>query len=287
MPAMPTRIPLRPRSRGLLASLFSTPHPVIGMVHLLPLPGSPRWRGDMDEVVARAVRDARALKAGGADGAILENFGDSPFVAGRVEPACVAALAVALRACVEATGLPFGVNVLRNDPATALAVALAGGGCFVRTNVHTGAMVTDQGILEGRAAETMRERARLGAERIPVFADVLVKHAHSLVPRDPAAAALEAVGRGHADALLVTGPATGMPASQRDVALVRDAVPGVPLLVASGINPRNLPILGRLADGVIVGTSLKEGGRVEAPIDPARVRALVKAARKAFGDVRK
>jgi hypothetical protein len=237
----------------------------------------------MDRILERAVNDARALRAGGVDGAVIENYGDVPFLAGSVDPACAAAMAVALRACVAATGLPFGVNVLRNDPVAALGVALAGGGRFIRTNVHTGAMVTDQGILQGRAAETMRERVRLRAGHVAVFADILVKHAVSIGDREPRGAARDAVERGLADAVLVSGPATGSRADFREVAAVRDAVPRTPLLVASGAVPRDMRLIASIADGVIAGTTIKKGGRTENPVDPARVKALVAAARRAWG----
>jgi len=268
---------------GLLESIFGTAHPVVGVVHLLPLPGSPRWGGNLDRVLDRAVKDARALRAGGAHGAVIENFGDLPFVAGNVEPACVAAMTAALRECVAASRLPFGVNVLRNDGPAALAVALAGGGRFLRTNVHTGTMATDQGILEGRAAETLRDRARLRAGKVAIFADVLVKHGSPLGEREPRREAADAVERGLADAVLATGRATGLKADYREVAAVRDELPGVPLLVASGVEPLDLPVVAALADGVIVGTFLKKGGRTGNPVDPARVRALVAAARRSWG----
>jgi membrane complex biogenesis BtpA family protein len=266
----------------ILESIFGTPHPVIGMVHLLPLPGSPRWGGRMDRVLDRAVKDARALRAGGADGAILENYGDLPFVAGDVEPACVAAMTAALRACVEASGLPFGVNCLRNDAPAALAVALAGGGRFVRANVHTGAAVADQGILEGRAPETLRDRARLRAGHVAIFADVLVKHAAAFGERDARREARDAVERGLADGILLTGERTGGKADYREVARARDELPSVPLLVASGIEPLSLPVVACIADGVVVGTYLEKGGRTGSPVDASRVRAIVKAARRAW-----
>lgn len=268
---------------GLLESIFGTAHPVIGVVHLLPLPGSPRWGGSLDRVLDRAVKDAKALRAGGAHGAIVENYGDLPFVKGNVEAACVAAMTAAVRECAAASRLPLGVNVLRNDGPSALAIALAGGGRFLRTNVHTGTMATDQGILEGRAAETLRDRSRLGAGHVAVFADVLVKHGSPLGEREPRQGAVDAVERGLADAVLATGRATGTKADYREVAAVKDELPGTPLLVASGIEPIDLPVVARIADGVIVGTWLKKGGRTESPVDPARVRALVKSARTAWG----
>lgn len=266
----------------ILESIFGVRHPVIGVVHLLPLPGSPRWGGSLDRVIEHAVKDARALKGGGAHGVIVENYGDLPFVAGDVEAATVAAMTAAALVCADATHLPLGVNCLRNDAPAALAVALACGGRFVRANVHTGAMVTDQGILQGRAAETLRDRARLKAGRIAIFADILVKHASPLGERDPRRAARDAVERGLADAVLLTGAATGSKADYREVALVRDEMPEVPLIVASGIEPLDLPVVAQLADGVIVGTSLKRSGLTANPVDPARVRALVKAARRAW-----
>ena len=267
---------------SLLESLFKTKHPVIGMVHLAPLPGSPRWGGSMDRVLERALVDAKALRRGGAHAFVIENYGDLPFDGGSVEPACTAAMAVALRACREATGLPAGVNVLRNDTAAALGVAIAGGAVFIRTNVHTGSMVGDQGILQGKAATTMRERARLGADGIAVFADILVKHAVPLGERDPRRAAREAVERGLADGLLATGTATGARLDFRELAAIRDEVEAAPLLVASGTTPRDMALIASLADGVIAGTVLKVDGKTSNPVDPARVRALVRAAAKAW-----
>jgi membrane complex biogenesis BtpA family protein len=267
----------------LLESIFATPHPLVGMVHLLPLPGSPRWGGDLGKVVDRAVRDAKALKAGGADGAVIENYGDLPFLPGRVDAACVAAMAVALRACVEASGLPFGVNVLRNDAVSALGIAMAAGGRFIRVNVHTGAMLTDQGILDGRAHETIRERARLGAKGIAIFADVLVKHGAPLTERNPRQEARDAVDRGMADAVLVTGPSTGVHPDYRELAAVGDELEETPVLVASGIEPADMRLVAALADGVLAGTSLKKGGQTTSPVDVARVKALAAALRRAYG----
>src|SRR5690606_2253475 len=149
---------------------------IIGMVHLLPLPGAPRWAGSLDEVRERALADARALEAGGVDGIIVENFGDAPFHPDAVPAETIAAMTALTTGVVRAVGLPVGVNVLRNDAAAALAVAAAAGARFIRVNVHTGAMLTDQGWITGRAHETLRLRARI-APTVAIAADVLVKHA--------------------------------------------------------------------------------------------------------------
>jgi len=247
---------------------------LIGVVHLLPTPGAPRAKGGMAPLLARAVSDARALVRGGCDGLIVENYGDVPFHARELPPETIAALALAVAAVRELAGaLPVGVNALRNDARAALGICACTGAGFLRVNVHTGAAVSDQGLLEGRAAETLRERARLCPSAL-VLADVHVKHATPLGSESLVEAARDARERGLADALVLSGRATGAPPQARELEQVRAAVPRVPLLVGSGLNERNAAELLAFADGAIVGTSLKRGGRVEAPVDERRVAAL-------------
>ena len=138
---------------------------IIGVVHLLALPGSPGWQGDLDEVVGHAMRDAEALAQGGIDAVIFENFGDVPFLTGPIPPEAVAAMGVVIDRVAKSIDVPFGVNVLRNDPIAALGLAYATGGEFIRVNVHTGVMVTDQGIIEGGAAETVETTVGAGGGR--------------------------------------------------------------------------------------------------------------------------
>lgn len=264
------------------ATIFPDRPPLIGMVHLLPLPGAPRYGGDPAAVLERALADARALASAGYDGLLVENYGDVPFFRDAVGPETVAAMAVIVARVAGETGLPVGVNVLRNDARAALAVAVASGARFVRVNVHTGATATDQGVIEGRAAETLRERARLRAD-VAILADVLVKHGAPIGPSDPALVARDATERGLADALLVTGVATGAPADAGRLKAVRAAVPGTPVLVASGLTPENAPSLLPHADGAIAGTFPKVDGVTEAPVDPARAAALARAFREAYG----
>lgn len=252
---------------------------IIGVVHLLPLPGSPGWKGDLDSVVEHALRDAEALAGSGVDAVIFENFGDVPFLSGPVPPETVAAMAVVIEGVANSVEVPFGVNVLRNDPIAALALAYATGGEFIRANVHTGVMVTDQGIIEGRAEDTVRRRSALGAP-VKLLADVLVKHAVPLGNQDIRDAAKAAVLRGLADGLIVTGSFTGEEADLSDVKAVKEVVPeSVPVLVGSGVTQGNIGSYLEWADGVIVGTSLKRDGVVSNPVDRGRVEGLVSAGR--------
>jgi len=277
------------RMRGKFLDRCGRKKVLLGMVHLPPLPGSPGHRGESVESIARrARRDAEAILAGGMDGWVLENFGDVPFRKERVPPHVIAIMtriALSLPGGEGRRPALRGVNVLRNDAPGALAVAFAAGLDFIRVNVHAGAMVTDQGIVEGRAAETLRERARLGAS-VAVAADVLVKHAAPLaggVLADPAASARDLVERALADALIVSGPATGSPTDLGRLRAVAAAVPGTPVLAGSGATDGTIADLLEVAAGAIVGTWLKEGGDVRAPVDRRRVRAIVGAAARAGG----
>lgn len=261
-----------------LSDLLGVSKALIGMVHLLPLPGSPRWRGSMEEVVERALEDARALAAGGMDALLVENHGDVPFSRERVDAATVAAMARVITEVRRAVHLPVGVNVLKNDAQSALAVATATGARFIRVNVHTGAVVADQGIIQSDAAATLRCRRLLSAD-IKIFADVQAKHGAPLAPVEIEQEARDSVARGLADALVVSGKATGEATPLEDVKRVRSAIRETPLLVGSGVTPDTVAELLSVADGAIVGTFLKRDGRLGNPVDPERVKRLAEAAR--------
>ncbi len=238
--------------------------PALGMIHLPPLPGSPGWGGDMAAVRAVALADARALYEGGLRALMVENYHDVPFHPDRVPAVTVAALSVVaadLRAALPDCTL--GVNVLRNDVDSALAVAVATGAHFVRCNVHVGAAVTDQGPLTGEAWRTLRRRRELGAD-VGILADVRVKHARPLVERPLVEEAADLRLRGLADAIIVTGPATGAAADPDDLAALRAALPDCPLLVGSGVTADTVASFVPAADGVIIGSSLQSGGRISA-----------------------
>ena len=247
------------------------------MVHLPPLPGSPGFDGDRSAIRERAVEDARALAAGGVDGILLENFGDAPFLPGSVPRHVVASLTAVAVHVAEAVDAAVGVNVLRSDAASALAVAQASGCRFVRANVWTGARLTDQGIVEGCAHEVTRLRAALGAD-VRVLADVDVKHSAPLADRALEEEVREAVDRGLADAIVVTGDATGRPVDPDLLGRVRDAAGGTTVLAGSGVTADTVRSVLERCDGAIVGTALKRGGETRAPVDPRRVEALVRRA---------
>jgi membrane complex biogenesis BtpA family protein len=269
-----------------IESAFGTATPVIGMVHLGPLPGAPKAAADgaaaMQSVLDRAVEDVRALERGGVDGVMIENFGDAPFYPDDVPKHTVAATTRAAAAVSDATTLPIGINVLRNDAEAAVSVAAAVDAAFVRVNVHTGARVTDQGIVEGRAHETLRLRERLGVD-VGIFADTDVKHSAPLTPEGYSAESFaDATERGLADAVVASGAGTGAAIDRAALEAVVDERERhgleTPVFVGSGVRPETIGDLLALADGVIVGTALKAAGETTAPVDEERVATLVSRA---------
>ena len=261
--------------------MANSPHlDLIGVIHLPALPGAPGARLSVDQVIERALSDAQALLNGGIRMCIVENFGDAPFRRGRVNPhvpACMAVIAAAIRERV-GNELTLGINVLRNDAFSALGAAAACNAAFVRVNVLNGSAWTDQGLIQGEADAVLRYRRSLGVD-VKIMADVCVKHAVPAGEDAVGRLASDALERGGADGIIVTGMGTGMETAVDDLRSARAAVPTARIWVGSGVTPDTVRAYRQLADGVIVGTHLHKESAIGAPIDEDRVRAMVAAAR--------
>ncbi len=246
---------------------------VIGVIHLLPLPGTPNSKCSLEQVITRALADAQALYDGGVRIAILENFGDAPFVRGAVEPHIVAMMTrIALE--INSLGLSLGLNVLRNDAHSAMAIAAAVGASFIRVNVHTGAAWTDQGLIQGEAYQTLMYRQQLGGD-VAIAADVMVKHATPAGTRTLLDAAKDTVYRGGAEFLIVTGTATGATIDIEELKILREALPMQSIWIGSGVNPTNVQNVLAYADAVIVGTHFHREGQLTEPLEQQRVEAFM------------
>jgi membrane complex biogenesis BtpA family protein len=264
---------------SLLPSWSTVKVPIIGMLHSPPLLGSAGYRGDFDSIRQFVLRDAELLRDGGVDGLMLENFGDTPFYPDRVPAITVAAMTALAVEVRQRIALPLGINVLRNDGCSALAIAAVCGAEFIRVNVLCGARVTDQGLLQGIAHDLLRERTSLGCQHIRILADVDVKHSAPLAARPIEVETKDLVERAHADGVIVSGQATGDPTDSSTLAIVRRATT-VPVFVGSGVAANNVvDLIQSGASGLIVGSSLKRDGGIGNPIDPDRVRELVKIVR--------
>ncbi|PYU14427.1 MAG: photosystem I assembly BtpA [Acidobacteria bacterium] len=268
-----------PRLKSL-AEFFGVPKPVIGMVHLWPLPGAPGYTGyGMQTIIDHALRDAEVLVQGGVDGLIVENMWDLPYYVGAgVKPEAMTAQAVAAAEVVKSFPLPVGINVIHNGGIVCLAIAVAARARFIRVCILTGSRLWDTGELDhGCAADLVRKRKELHAEEIHIFADVDKKHSVSFPGLD-LATHIEWTEFYGADALIVTGRMTG---SAPDAEKVREArsLATRPILVGSGSNRENIGPFLQYADGVIVGSSLKKDGVMQNPVDLQRVREFMDAVR--------
>lgn len=272
------------RERGdALEEIFTrTERVLIGVVHLLPLPGSPDHRGsEVEPIYERALADARAYQEAGFDGVIVENHGDIPFAKpGDIGPETAAHMAVATDRIRRETNLPVGVNVLANAALHALAVASSAGARFVRVNQWANAYVANEGLIEGAAARATRYRREIGAHGVRIFADAHVKHgAHAIVQDRPLAELVRDVEFFSADVVIATGQRTGHAADLDYIRAVKSATT-LPVLVGSGVTCDNVRDILGIVEGVIVASALKLDGHWWNPVDPARATQLVARARE-------
>ncbi len=249
---------------------------LIGMIHLGPLPGSPHAE-PLEHTIGRAVSDAGDLLEAGFDALLIENFGDTPFFADDVPQVTIAAMTRSVAAVADKVDIPFGVNVLRNDALGAVAIAAATGAHFIRVNVLSGSMSTDQGPIIGKAAEVSRLREALAPD-IEIFADVMVKHATPPPGLTLAQAAADLWERAGADGIIVSGAGTGHALDLADLDTVRTAAPDAPIYAGSGITDETVSDILSMCAGAIVGTSIKLDGITTNSVDSVRARTIVEAA---------
>ena len=267
----------------MLTPLFPNPKPVIGMIHVGALPGTPASALSLSELVDLSAREARVYREGGVDGVALENMHDLPYLRGEVGPEIVAAMTRLGQAVKAESGLPVGVQILAGANIEALAVAHAAGLDFIRAEGYVFAHVADEGLIESSAAKLLRYRRMIGAERVQVWADVKKKHAaHAITADVSLGATAEAAEFMGADSVIVTGSVTGDPPKIEDVQEAT-AHCRLPVLLGSGVDVNNIRDFFPVADGFIVGTHFKIDGHWANTVDPRRVEAFMGVVRALRG----
>ncbi|MBV9926011.1 MAG: BtpA/SgcQ family protein [Acidobacteria bacterium] len=263
--------------------LFATRKPVVGVIHVGALPGTPAASLNVEGLTELAVREAALYRDGGVDGLMVENMHDVPYLRGAVGPEVVAAMAVLARAVKSEAGLPVGVQILAGANVEALAVAHAAGLDYVRVEAYAFAHVADEGLIQSSAAELLRFRRKIGAERVRVWADVKKKHsAHAITSDVSLGETCAAVEFMRGDAVIVSGSATGEAPRAADVREAKGHC-RIPVVLGSGVTPENVSEFYDAADGFIVGSYFKEQGLWSNTVEPARVRRLVEAVRDLGG----
>src|SRR4051812_25871850 len=260
--------------------LFASPKPIIGMIHVGALPGTPASQLPLGKIVAAAVREARIYREAGVDGVALENMHDVPYLRGAVGPEIVSAMTIIGQAVkAEFQGIT-GIQILAAANREAVAVAHAASLDWVRVEGFAFAHVADEGFIDSCAAELLRYRKQIGAEKVQVWADIKKKHSSPAITADislgETAHAAEFM---RADTLIVTGPVTGRPPVPADVEEAKSHS-HLPIILGSCMNTANIAGFLPVADGFIVGSSFKKAGDWNNPVDPAKVKAFMKLVRK-------
>jgi len=253
---------------------------LVGMVHIRALPGTPRNNLTITEIIRIAVEEAATLREAGFDAIQVENMHVLPYLKRRVGPEITSSMTAITARVVQSLDCPVGVQILAGANLAAMAVALAAGATFIRSEGLVFAHVADEGVMEADAGELLRYRKAIGAEKIRIFADIKKKHSSHAITSDlslsETAQAAEFFG---ASGLVVTGTATGKPTSRVDLEEARSGT-ALPILVGSGTTPENMKELWEAADGFIIGSYIKQGGRWDNPLDPGRIKKIVTAAEK-------
>lgn len=257
------------------SSIFKTTKPIIGMIHLPALPGSPQgYHARFSELSRFALSELEALQKGGVDGVIVENFWDIPYFPNEVPCVTIASIAAIAGLVVEKSSIPVGINVLYNDYHAEIAIARAVGAAFIRAEVFVDPSISETGLLEASAPYLLRERMALGAEYVAILADIQGKNTSTLWHRGVLESARDAEERGLADAIVVTGSGTGQPVTLEDLQRIKQAS-HIPILAGSGVSLNSIPDLFVKCDGAIVGSFFKQGGILTAPTDKERVKELM------------
>jgi membrane complex biogenesis BtpA family protein len=263
-----------------LMAIFGQAKPVIAMIHVAALPGTPRHALAMREIVGRACEEARIYRDAGVQALMIENMHDVPYLRGSVGPEIVAGMTLVAQAVRAEVNLPLGLQILAAADIEALAVAHVAGLSFIRVECFSFAHVADEGLMQSNAARLLRYRRQIGAENVQVWADIKKKHASHALTADlslgEVAEAAEFMG---AEAIIVTGSTTGRPPLTTEVAEARRTCK-LPLFVGSGVSDENIGAYLSVADGVIVGSHFKSDSNWVNPIDPKRVQRLLHARAK-------
>ncbi len=252
--------------------VFKQNKPVIGMIHVQALPGTPNYSGDVKAIISKAIEEAKIYKAAGVDSIAIENMHDVPYLKGNVGPEVTSLMSIIAYEVKNVSQLPCGIQILAGANKQALAAALASGIDFIRAEGYVFAHVADEGIIESSAGELLRYRKQIGADNILVFTDIKKKHSsHSITLDIDLKETAKATEFFISDGLIVTGSATGEEANQSDVKIVKENT-SIPVLVGSGINVNNIESYVNSADGFIIGSHFKVDEKWNNEIDKTRVK---------------
>lgn len=261
----------------MLTPLFQNSKPIIGMIHVGALPGTPANHQTVGEIIAQAIREAAVYREAGVDGIAIENMHDVPYLRGEVGPEIVAAMTLVGQTVKSESRLPVGIQILAGANIEAMAVACAANLDFIRAESFVFAHVADEGLIESSAAKLLRYRKMIGADCVQVWADVKKKHSSHAITADISLGVMaETVEFMRGDAVIITGGVTGDPPKLADVEEAK-AHCRLPVILGSGVDDKNISEFWPLADGFIIGSHFKVEGKWQNAVDARRIERLMSA----------
>lgn len=253
--------------------------PVIAMIHVDPLPGTPKYAGNVKSIITKAIKEAQLYKDSGVDVLMIENMHDVPYLNRTAGPEITSMMSILLYEVKNVSSLPAGLQVLAGANKQALGAALASGGDFIRAEGFVYAHVADEGFFNSDAAEILRYRKQIGADHVAIFTDIKKKHSsHSITDDTSIEDTAKAAEFFLSDGVIVTGSATGVKPSLEEIRSVKDSV-NIPVLAGSGITFENVQEYLKLCDALIIGSYFKADGKWSNPVDPVRVSKFMRQIR--------
>ncbi len=257
------------------AQLFPVEKPVIGMIHVKALPGTPFHRLEPEKIIEKALEEAFVYKSAGVEALMIENMHDIPYQKNRVSPEIVAMMAIIAREIKQNTALPLGIQILAGANIQALSVAKSSGADFIRAEAYVFAHIADEGYMDAQAAEILRHRKNIEAEKVLVFTDIKKKHSSHAITSDLDIVEIAKAAEFFAsDGLIITGNHTGEEASLNEVIAVKNQT-GLPVLIGSGITKDNLSTFFPVADAFIVGSYFKKNNYWKNELDPPKIKSFM------------
>ena len=256
-------------------NLFNLHKPIIGMIHVDALPGTPKYNGSVKSIIEKAISEALLYQSLGVPALMIENMHDVPYLNRNVDPEITTLMSIILYEIKRSIDLPLGIQILAGANKEAIASANSAGAEFIRAEGFVFAHVADEGIFSSDAGELLRYRKEIGAENILVFTDIKKKHSsHSITADTDILETAKAAEFFLSDGVIITGSSTGKEPSLVEIRSVKNNV-GVPVLAGSGITAENIKVYLEYCDALIIGSYFKEEGKWDNPIDPDRVKMLL------------
>ncbi len=241
-------------------SVFKVAKPVVGMIHIGALPGTPQYAGSVNRIIDTAVKEAALYIRAGIDALAIENMHDVPYLKKEVGHEVSSLMGVIGYEIKKLNKVPCGIQILSSANKAALAVAKSAGLDFIRAEGFVFGHVADEGYVDACAGDLLRYRKNMDADHIAIFTDIKKKHSsHAITADVDIVETAKAAEFFLSDGLVVTGSATGVVADLEEIKAIKNKCK-IPVLVGSGITFENIEKYIPVCDAMIVGSYFKKGG---------------------------